>query len=841
MAAVCAAPGDWPEPRQNPGLTGVQPMSGAMATSPRVTATADLGRSAPSIREVEMADGNNAGLALHAGTLYCYSQAGDTMWRAHPEGLNFTSIARVDDLDADGDTEILMQAGRPAEPFGAAVLVGLEDGRVQWRYDVEPMSYVWYLSAGEYLPQSGHKQIVVLMQGYPPDAKNGYIALFEFAEQAPAPVQRWRYDFDAYTCFPTLLQSDVDGDGAKELAVQTHSRMWLLDSGTGKLKQFVSWDVAPANVRSYGLVEFRDINRDGLDDFLCIANFAQHHEVLLNKRGTLEKAWSHGWDESVTTGKVATAYPSPAVGDVDADGTLEVVLSMFNSEGEGDWLLRIYDSLTGTLKYTMEGAVARTLADIDGDGTFEILADLTSDPSSTAIDSAALFGVRDGRLVERWAQEGARVAPGSEITDAVVQTRSGQFRLTGGIDGVALAAIVGQPTPNRVVIAPPAIVGPNYGELVAVDYDSDGINEVGLYQDPAMRFFKKEGDRLVESARYTSACLPVVADIDGDTMNDLITVDVSPVRLPVVDAVTPANTNALLWRTQMPETTGGGVSQPRDAYLRTGHFTGRSHPDLYLWAGTPVGRSIVLNGATGAMIWERGEVESGIGRFLGATTNLASVSDEDGDGADDLVMTIPDYYVVLDGKTGNYRLGPLFPPTIFGQPSQGLYTFPAILSGPGDVPTVALVAGHYFQGIMSLRAEPAWYVIPGAGDARCAVEGFIEVGPAQWRMGFGRQNGTFSCVDISDGSIRWEFPLDGAAGDTITCDVDGDQRPEFVVASTHGTLYALGDGGHAPRVVWTKTLGAACGPPIAADVDGDGLSEIIVQTADGYLLALGAP
>jgi hypothetical protein len=82
------------------------------------------------------------------------------------------------------------------------------------------------------------------------------------------------------------------------------------------------------------------------------------------------------------------------------------------------------------------------------------------------------------------------------------------------------------------------------------------------------------------------------------------------------------------------------------------------------------------------------------------------------------------------------------------------------------------------------------------------------------------------------------MPLDATASDAITCDVDNDGRSEFVFGTSHGTLYAIGDGGNAPRVVWRTTLGAALGPPIAADVNGDGASELVVPAASGHVYVL---
>jgi len=305
LAAYClalvAAPGDWSEPRQNAHLTSVQPVPGRMTSTPEIVARFDLGRSQPAVIPVNRPGSESPlGLCIVAGALSCYDAGGALVWTCHPPGLNFSTIASMQDFDGDGKVEIALQAGRTAEPFGAAVLVSLETGELLWRYDVEPMSYAWYLSAGRYLPGDAGQQLVVLMQGYPPDKDNGYIVLFEFPEKSGGPVQKWRYDFSEYTCFPSLLQADLEGDNVDELVVETHSRMWFLDAATGVLKQFVKWDVSPANCRSYGFIEFVDLNADGLEDFLCIANFAQHHEVLLNNKGVMEKAWSHGWPEKCT-------------------------------------------------------------------------------------------------------------------------------------------------------------------------------------------------------------------------------------------------------------------------------------------------------------------------------------------------------------------------------------------------------------------------------------------------------------------------------------------------------------------------------------------------------------
>src|SRR5439155_26432442 len=125
-----------------------------------------------------------------------------------------------------------------------------------------------------------------------------------------------------------------------------------------------------------------------------------------------------------------------------------------------------------------------------------------------------------------------------------------------------------------------------------------------------------------------------------------------------------------------------------------------------------------LDGRTGAILWEKGEM-SQIERYCGPSANLASAFDVNGDGKEDLVFTNPDFYCVANGSTGDLLVGPTSPQTIFKQPCQGLYTCPVILETQRpQSPTVCLVAGHYFQGVMSIGGEPNWYTIPENGQNR---------------------------------------------------------------------------------------------------------------------------
>ena len=821
--------GEWPEPRQNAQLTAFQPLPGRMTAAPEPVTALDLGRGAPTVTVARLSGGGGvAGLAVTAGTLHAFSPAGETLWACHPPGLNFTTLAASGDLDGDGAEEVLLKAGRPAEPYAAAVLVSVDDGAVRWRHDVEPMSYAWYLHVDDYLPAIPGREVVVLMQGYPPDKQFGYMALFNF--QDGALTKRWRYDFDQYTCFPSLLQTDLDGDGARELVVETHSRMWFLDADTGRVKHFARWDVAPANMRSYGLITFTDLNRDGRDDFLCVADFAQHHEVLLNRDGRMEKAWGYGWAESVTTGKVATKAPNPAHADMDGDGRMEVAVAMYNGDGENAWLLRVYDAETGAIERRVPGVVAESLLDIDGDGAAEALVNATDDPARQKTAGARVLRLAGEEPKTIWSDDAATAL--SDAPGVMRVRREGQiFELAAQGDAVE-ARPWSAPAPPPCPITAPAVAGAMPPEVLAADLCGDDRNEVLLFQDAKARLFRYEKGTLAPLGEYDSTALPVCADFDGDGKRELALCGVTPAAPPVVRVVAPARDNGELWRAELPPPDRSGLAQPRAAYMRAGRFTGGTTPDLYLWAGAPLVRSVVLRGATGGVVWEKGEVP-GSERYWGPSVNLASVWDGDGDGAEDLVFTNPDYYCIASGVTGGFLLGPAFPPDIFKQPSQGLYTFPAVLARDGADPWVCLAGGHYFQAGMTLHASPGWYSIPEPGVNRCASEGFMRLPGGEWLMGFGRQNGAFACVNAADGALRWELPLEAAATDTAAADINGDGAPEFLFGDSHGRLWAVADKEGTPEVVWRVDIGAAPGAPVPADVDGDNATDLVVPCADG--------
>jgi hypothetical protein len=163
---------------------------------------------------------------------------------------------------------------------------------------------------------------------------------------------------------------------------------------------------------------------------------------------------------------------------------------------------------------------------------------------------------------------------------------------------------------------------------------------------------------------------------------------------------------------------------------------------------------------------------------------------------------------------------------------------PVVLGQSPDA-RVCFVGGHYFQAVCSPDAKPAWYALPKCGQARAANEGFLQLSDGTWAMGFGRQNGKFTCLNVKDGSLRWELDVQASCSDITACDIDGDGHQEFIFGTSHGALYAVADDGDKPRVVWKVDTGTALSAPVIADLDGDGKSDVIVPGEDGRIRVYG--
>jgi hypothetical protein len=145
---------------------------------------------------------------------------------------------------------------------------------------------------------------------------------------------------------------DVDADDTPDIAVTTFGSdtLVLLDGGTG----FYHF-IAPG-VSGLGGTAIADVDRDGASEILAFST--DDRLIALDADGTTEWASEPlGLPES---------YPQVTVADLDGDGTVEVI---------GDTV--VVDGATGATRFTLDGVVASwrspVVADLDHDGRAEIV------------------------------------------------------------------------------------------------------------------------------------------------------------------------------------------------------------------------------------------------------------------------------------------------------------------------------------------------------------------------------------------------------------------------------------------------------------------------------------
>ncbi|MCL7414158.1 MAG: PGF-pre-PGF domain-containing protein [ANME-2 cluster archaeon] len=118
--------------------------------------------------------------------------------------------------------------------------------------------------------------------------------------------------------YSTPALADVDNDGYSEIAIGTESNRVYLVNGDGTI--FPNWPVIiGGSVRSQPA--FGDIDGDG--ELEIVVNALDNKTYALNIDGSNVS----GWPRSISSFGVTIEYQSPAVGDIDNDGTDEVVVS----------------------------------------------------------------------------------------------------------------------------------------------------------------------------------------------------------------------------------------------------------------------------------------------------------------------------------------------------------------------------------------------------------------------------------------------------------------------------------------------------------------------------------
>ncbi len=261
-------------------------------------------------------------------------------WRFQSGALIWSSPA-VGDVDGDGRLEVVVGS----DDKNVYVLDG-RTGQLKWAF--ETLSRVRASPTLADVDGDGRLEIII--------GSNGVWAL-----DARAKRPKWAFPLMT-TTFSSAAVGDVDGDGRLEVVVGSYDNIvYALEGRTGALK----WQF-PAGNPVESSPALADLDGDGQLEVVFGVGFIREGGpkgvyALRGRDGAVK--WFH------SIGQNQRVISSPAVGDVDGDGQLEVVI------GSNAKTLFVFDG-RGRVKYTHQAGAfiesSPALADIDGDGRVEI-------------------------------------------------------------------------------------------------------------------------------------------------------------------------------------------------------------------------------------------------------------------------------------------------------------------------------------------------------------------------------------------------------------------------------------------------------------------------------------
>ncbi len=820
----------------------------------------------------------------------------------------------IADLDGDGVQERFTVSERTISVFDTS-------GHELWSQTVDGHPLGNQVRVCRLFPDRSDQQIITFSSRM--DSGDGQGYCFSFEHGAKDGQLEWTTGPLTGYHAATLVIDDVDGDGTQEIITAPHYRVQIFNGTTGVLKAEVPWDVG----RNYGVLVTRLRPGTQYKDVFIVCDFVLHVDCIRFDGQQWSHAWGHKYFDPAapSTGgrqKYLRVGPQPIV-DLDGDGIDEMAYMLVDADIDDTWHLVILDTATGNAEVDLPGIWVWSVTDLDRDGRTEIVYTPTQQKRPATYCDLHVAHLQDGKLADigvlqnvrpllntvrlplladSIADEGLVDVLSSDVnhdgTDELFAVRKSQESSVG--DSLIGASITKDGVWKNVW----TYATPHH--ILNLVHMHQGIDEE---QSFTIRDLSDDRDLIVSATGAVMtqedsgqpggfSTMPIVADLDGDSRNEIIvqnaagrilalsagTIPGEPLRVvwsvpgvamnaspgyarngalcpqatdlngdgkpEVLFAVEDAHgasalrcvdgDGRVLWTHSFEGCPWGGL-QAGVNFWASGRFRGQQQGlDVYVDVhrrSKASNEGFMLDGTSGKTLWHQTNlVADSMAMPFGG--GLPAIADINQDGIDDLVQEFWSIYGVVSGDTGR----PLFPPA----PLQNVgffgrwiaYSSPTIadLDADGQLDVYLNSASYARGGYAAVKADgtPLWVEFH---DNAQGSNGFGPVGDFD---GDGKLD---LAIGVLDGTLVCLNAADGSrkwtrtmniSRDIVAGDINNDGTSELVFGGD-GKIHAVC--GSDGKSVWSVD---ASGSPIIADVNGDGWAEILAVGLDSKLRIVGS-
>ena len=880
---------DWPVFRRDLYNSGISELTGDLTNAEDVW-NFPLGGA---VGLAQMADVDNDGMdetfAITAGKISAFQENGDKMWDSPIIGVNY--IFSIEDMNNDGSVEIICGSAQPPVLF---IISGI-DGTIEWQHKFPP-------PAGSLHPggikiadinnsQDGVKEIFCW-----PYSGNMVGHLFGFEGGLSGGSELWQVSAAiTETYIPQVMVADMNNDTIPEVVIATYGHIygWQGTDGTNlidfEFKTGGSYD------RNYGLISLTNIDDDPYPEIAVLAHNLNEHLTMLDNLGPeenmikIEMLWDK-WYEYSYPDDVKRLRVSPnSLMDVDNDGQIELVCSIFNDQGDSDWHLMIFDAQSGNTEYDGNGLYLYDLADLDGDSLPEILLNATSDfyPNKSSlgimkfVDSTyEIVAAKSDYFPVMYQVQKLALNQNSTTLEEVFFKSDFDYDGRPEIFSKESMQILVNKFSDNILSELWRTQSQYYQKLLAAGRGSEADKEnlVTAAREGLLLRYGADGTAISENELGNWQAMPVATDLDGDGILEVLICDAfGYTNVLDISNFDDMGRPTLKWR--VPGL-GKSAKYGRNFSPYTDDLNGDGHKETLLISGNKlivydnqgnVLQSYAFNdsqnypyewvtgyfnadsikdiliayndggGHTDKMavyqlsdnttpLWEKD---------YGPYSGYVAIFDFTNDGIDDVILREHYDLITLNGKNGA---------EIKKEPGAYYHT-PILIDTDGDGDLEIVNGGGYIEvsvnnlDVFGLNISQIWEQPTGYLECYGRIPGTADTdGDSLPELGVSSTNGTFTCYNAANGNIKWTYDLQTTASDIIAFDADEDRRKEFVFGGLDGNLYIMnGETDAVQRIESKINLNAQAGSPIVADLKkNDSKIELLVTTYDGVLHCLRA-